>query len=129
MAKHIRLIVWNAKNYLTYCKALGLSFWQIFICDWCFVYIKDQHDNDVQRHLFIKRKITSNRSTIIKWFYVSKFFDLARCMTEEAEVRSGLKNKDRQNRTPDFGRPVLVRKGRGKKVMIWSRVFLLKIKT
>lgn len=34
-------------------------------------------------------------------------------MTEEAEVRSGLKNKDRQNRTPDFGRPVLVRKGKG----------------
>ena len=29
------------------------------------------------------------------------------------EVRSGLKNKDRQNRTPDFGRPVLVRKGKG----------------
>ena len=38
-------------------------------------------------------------------------------MTEEAEVRSGLKNKDRQNRTPEIGRPVLVRKGRGKKVM------------
>ena len=38
-------------------------------------------------------------------------------MTEEAEVRSGLKNKDHQNRTPDFGRPVLVRKGKSKKVM------------
>ncbi len=38
-------------------------------------------------------------------------------MIEGTEVRSGLKNKDRQNRTPDFGRPVLVRKGKGKKVM------------
>lgn len=96
---------------------MAFRFGQYSIVHGALYMCKERHDNGVQRHLFIKRAITSNRSTITKWFYVSKFFDSARCMTEEAEVRSGLKNKDRQNRTPDFGRPVLVRKGKSKKVM------------